>query len=402
MKIKFTTSALQSALALAGVVPPKSAIPTQPAAYLFMPTGSGTGVQIHSRDGLQEARAEVPCEAEDFDAPFLFAATYADALSFSGEYVTFETKEEQGTTLLGYVGERGNRSDRPLLDAALVLPITTPLDDDAQVFNVSTLLDALNQAKAFLPKLNDPTVEEPYKTVMLVDSASTGKKIGTGHLYVSDSYRAFYCHTPDFEGKAFNLHGTYLPTVTSFLAKLGDSTVKVLSTPRKLWLMGSTAVLAVPGATKVHERVTLYTKDTVTLQVPRELLVAALKYLRGDMESKLVKVKVLYEPDPGTLAFVAVNGSTKSQSFPVPAKIKEGTEASTDSKTFQVNIDHLLSLVASCRGQVVEVRFNYQSRDGQDMVLLRTVDEYHLSEEGKVVATGGALCKATRYVGSMG
>lgn len=399
MKIKFSTSALQVALSVVGVVPPKPG-GTTPPAFLFTPEANGFIVQ--SRDGNQEVRTFLAAdEVEDGEA-FLLPATYLEAIKLSGTHVVLETKEEQGTKLLSFKGERGNQSDRPLLDTMKVIPCTSKAGDKAQEIPLAPLIEALNQAKAFLPKLTDATVDEAFKSVLLVDDKAPGRKIGPGYVYAADGYRAFYFHCPAFEGKSFALQGTVLPVVVSFLSKLESNTVLVDQTARKLTFQSGASSITVPVSAKVHDKVSLYTKDTVTLMVPKEPLIEAVRYVRSDMDPKMVKIRVEYTVDPGFLTFVAVNGSQKASSFPVLAKPKDETEAPTEDRAFAVNVEHLMTLLSSCKGQAVELRLNYLNRDGQDLTMLRTVDEFTVTPEGKVAATGGSPCKVTRYVGSMG
>lgn len=412
IRFKINASQLDEALGIVSIVPPRAVTPQGGAGYLFVIQGSEA--HVYSRDATHASRVTVPIEEAEGEGAFIYPAKHIGAFKFLGEeMVTLTATSEGDVHRVTYSTASGAGSERSTYDPRLMAPLDKDLGaaKDERTFSTALLKEALNQAKAFLPKPNDAGVkDEAYKAMQLFDGKAPVGDKGNGYLYATNGTLALFFRSDDLYDKGLHVHGQHVPMLTAFLGKAGPKVTVKEGAGMTFVTDEQGRVFGWAHFVKKHSVFSYYTtaNDTWVAKVPPGVVLNALRYLRSEMDSKLHKIRVKFSPEEKQLSFAAVGGTEKATSFPVPVEV-EG-EPGEWSAAF--NIDSLLELFSGIKGNELEMRAYLVAPSEtrpRGMVMFRTVDVFVLDNEGKVIGGSGVEkvpegahpCRVTRFLTSM-
>lgn len=428
MKIKVSTSKLEAALNVVATVTPRQVSPTIGAGYLFVVRDSRCF--IYSRDSTCVSRADIPVEEGDAEGMFVCPLGTAAGLKveFLGETVTFESSEEEGTFRVGYVSSNKSTVDEGSFDPKLLSVCDTDLEKATEVtdFPTGILREAISLASPFLAPTKDGRAEEQYKGLQVFDKSKPEWEKGNGYLYASNATQTFYFQCDAFMDKQLEIHGLHLPALGTFLTKSGGEVKLHRGNNFTFAVNADGHVFGWPRQAKTHAKFSYYglKNDQYILKIAKSHLQSALKQMRINLDSKRDKIKVQFDAESQEITLNASDGSKKSTGFPFPAKIvpneaKEAKVAKGDkakgtkddakdepkepeSITWNVNIDHLTSLVKDVKGAEVQLRVAMIKSGDKEVAMFRTIDEFRMSTDGKVVieTEGTFQCRVTRFMPS--
>ena len=139
------------------------------------------------------------------------------------------------------------------------------------------------------------------------------------------------------------------------------------------------------GAPAVYQHLSL-SCDSLILLVPAAPALAQLKFLRSEIEEGYRAINVRYSR--GTLRFHITRGG-RSSSLPIDVSLREG--AGDVDFECDVRLEQLIELFSNAKARDVELRIvplitGERSRSQG----LRTIDEFSVDDEGKVLGDTGA------------
>jgi len=402
MKFKLSTSDLIDALDVVSVVKPRAVTPQGGAGFLFVVRGEKC--YLYSRDAMTVARAEFPVTDVEGEGAFVYPAEYIDTFKYVGSSLSFETEEEEDRYLVRYEDNLGASGERSSFDPQLLSPCDRDLDkaSTSYDFPAGLLREAINMSRPFLAKPDEARAEEQFKGVMIFDQSKPEWAKGDGYLFGSDGIRALYFQCEQLQGKHLEVHGHYLPALTSFLAKC-EGTVTVRRGDHFTFVTNSLGhVFGWPKQSKTHGKFSYYAlkNDQNVFSVLRPTFVNALRFARTSLDKSRDKIKVTFDHERKTLQIGVADGSAKAQSLPVP--IEEVLQAEDRSQTWNVNIDHLLSLIEPMRSPKVHLRVATVKQGDKEIAMIRTIDTFRMNSEGKAVteSEGTYECRVTRFMPS--
>lgn len=426
LNFKMQAAALNAALDVVSIVPPRPITQEGGSGYLFVvrkaDDGSGQDrCYVYSQDNYRQARADFEVTDVEGEGAFIYPAQNIDAFRYAEGDITFRvhSDKESDTHTVKYDFGSGAGGDRSTFDPKLLSTNDAKLREaePGQEFPVAVLREALSMAKPFLAKTTDPRTEEHHKTVQIFDAetpvargATSGG--GDGSLYASNSIQAFYFECAAFKGRPLAIHGQHLPQLTTFLAK-AVSPIRIRSGASMTFAEDSRGHVYgwVHHANK-HQIYTYYalTNDGYVLGVPKAQVINQLRYMKTELNPKRDKIMVEFDHAAGTLRFQVVDGSSKAVSMPIETKPIQIVQKDWSAN---VNIDHFLEVFDGAKADEVELRVAVipaNDKRPKDSVLFRTLDEFWLDEEGTVVGGSGVpegkepdgayRCKVTRFVPS--
>jgi hypothetical protein len=411
MMIKFVVqaAALVGALASVAIVPPRP-VGQGGAGYLFVVRGET--LHVYSRDNTHAARASVPITDVEGEGSFIYPAKHTSSFGYLGdEMVTLTATAEGEAHRVAYSTGTGAGAERSTFDPRLLAPLDRDLDAAVgeRTFPAALLREAFSQARAFLPEPGDKIVNEALRGVQLFDGKVTPGEKANGYVYAANGTLAMFFRSDALYDKGLHVHSQHLSMVLAFLGKAGQ-TVTVRDGASMTFLSDEQGrVLGWAHSAKKHEAFSYYSldQDVWVAKVAASPVLHALKYVRSEMD-KRTKVRVQYDAEGKQMTFGAAGGTEKVTSFPVPVEM--GTDHAAWSASF--NLDHLLELFTGIRGNELEVRAYMVAPSEarpRGLVMLRTVDEFVLSPEGKIVGgsgveilpEGASRCRVTRFLPSM-
>ncbi len=406
MKFRANTADLLQALGVASVVTPRPVTPQGVAGFLFVVREGRCS--IYSRDAVCVARADLPISDVEGEGSFAYPASYVDAFRFVGDEVTIEATADGERFMVRYESGSGASGEHATFDPVLLSTCDTDYDRAGQPaeFPSGLLREAIQLARPFLAKPNDTRVGDEFKGLLLFDASKPDWARGDGHLFTSNAVQAFFFHCEAFAGKGFEIHGVHLPALIAFLAK-SEGPIGIRRGDNYLFASNSQGhVLGWPRHSKTHGKFSYYPlkTDKYVLAVSKAVLVNALKYTRTELDAKRDKIKIDFDPAAKSLTFGVSEGTSKARSFPVPVRPLTTQDAGF---SLSANIDHLMDLVEGVKGNEVELRIAIIEADPakkvlKDIAMFRTVDEFQMTPEGRVVVEteGTYKCKVTRFVPS--
>lgn len=402
MKFKLNTPDLINALDVVSIVAPRPVTPQGGAGYLFVVRGEKCFV--YSRDAMTVARAEFPVSDVEGEGAFVYPAQYIDALRYLGPTATFETEAAEERFLVKYEDDMGASGERLSFDPMLLSTCDKDLDKAATSyeFPAGILREAINMGRPFLAKPQDTRAEEQHKGLIVFDQSKPEWTKGDGYLYASNGIQAFYFQCEQLLGKHMEVHGQYLPSLTSFLAKC-EGTVTVRRGDHFTFVTNSEGhVFGWPKQSKTHGKFTYYAlkADQNVLSLPKAQIVNALKYARTSLDKNRDKIKVNFDHERKTLQFGVADGSAKATSPAIV--IDEVIQAEEKNQTWNVNIDHLLSLIEPMKSHIIQLRVAVVKHGDKEVAMIRTIDTFRMTADGKVVnePEGSFECKVTRFMPS--
>lgn len=410
MKFRVQATDLQEALDIVSVVTPKAITPQGGAGYLFVVRGDRCF--LYSQDSLHVTRADLPVTDVEGEGRFIYPASYATAFQFVDGWIDIESgkDEKEDRDWVKYTSESKANGDRSSFDPRLLEACDDELEATKVTCELPVLLfrEAISVAKPYLAKPGDSRSEEHYKGLQIFDDSKDEWKKGNGTMFASDGTRVCYFYCDAFEGKGMAIHGQHLGYLTAFLSKCeGKITLragenKTFAVDEKGRVMGWAHHL------KHHPKYSYYSLkgDNYVLNIPKDLLVKALRHARTELAPKRDKIRVTFDHKEKSLRFKSSEASGKAMSFPVPVRVTTADDADYEAN---VNVDHMIDLVDGVRANEVELRTTVvPPADGRKgRVLFRTLDDFFLGEDGKSVITSDekkpedvAKCRVTRFIPS--
>lgn len=414
MEIKFQVRAsdFNATLDTVSVVTPRVVSPKGGAGYLCIV--SANQCYVYSRDGVHMSRAniEVEVEGEETSGSFIYPSDYVKGFKFLGdEMVTITATDSEGNHAVAYTtGSKANVT-HPTFDPQLITPIDKDFDDASndRVYPVALLQEALKTARSFVADSGDTNASEENRTIQLFDASKEEFKAGNGTLFASNGLSACYFFTEAFKDKGLTIHAQTLRGVTEFLGGC-ESEVRIRTSNRSTFAVNEKGgVYGWGHQTKSYGKYSYYALDLdkVVLTVPVVVVLNALRYLESEMGKGSRKIKVEYSSKTKEITFRAADGGNKATSFPVPAEVKEDNN---EDVVFNANIEHFLGLFSGAKGKEVQLRiFPHEGgAKGKPKTLVRTIDEFILDKDGKLVGGSGGdkpegshPCLVTRFLVSM-
>lgn len=376
---------------------------------------------VYSRDALHAARAEFPISdlqgTNGEHTGFVYLSNHIESFKFVRGDVSFNVKNDfdgnNFTVKWGYGA--GASTERPTLDPRLLASLDKRLNEATghHTYKTALLREALRAGKGFLADDSDRNAKDEYKIINIYDPTMSKDGKGDGTLHATDGYQRLYFQCDDFKGKGLQIHSQHIGLVESFLSKAGPDVI--ICTGSDMTYAMSPDKTRVLGWSK-HTKPPLEYKalpkswdKTVLLVKDRNMLVEQVKFIKSEMEKGRDKIKIEYNNDSKHLRFHILAGA-KTTSLPIDVEVAEGSEGR--SYTHDVNVNQLLGLFDGVKGAVVEFRMFLMEEHGgpKGGAGFRTVDEFWLDPEGKVVggsnmtpdpANGQVFqCKVTRFMPS--
>ena len=293
-------------------------------------------------------------------------------------------------------------------------------------FRTSILREAITMAKPFTLDDGANATEKrkhrrlaAFKCLRIYDSAA-GKADGT--LYATNGYQHFYFYCDDFRGKSAEIPRAQIRPLAAFLRRCGpevdlhDAPGMALATSKDWfhvfgWAKHTKPPLECKILPKNWDKVVLLVTD-------RAKLVEQLNFIKSELPKGHDKIEIEYKPEhePGQLRFrfVAAGKTTSLQTDVVvahcdlpEARLPDGIHGFAND----VSVKQMLGLFQDVKAKVVEFRMFLMEEHGgpKGGAGFRTVDEFLLDKEGKVVGGSGAIpdpangvyqCKVTRFMPS--
>lgn len=423
MKFRVQSQDLIKALEVTSIIPPKVVTGKGESGYLFVVKDGKC--HINSRDDFRCIRTPVPITDSDGDGFFIYPADKISGLKYVDGWVSLEAghDEKDNRYWVRYETESGASGEQNSHNPALMKSLDEDLEKEGTeyTFPAALLREGIAATKAYLAPAEDGknkgTDLGHFKTLQLFDKSKPEWEKGNGCLFAADNVRACFFQCQTFCDKGLAVHGRNIPAITSFLSKCeGTVTVKIGETMD--FLIDPTGrVLGWTHHTKQHSQYKYYSDklDRFMLRVPKEPLVRALRHVRTELGDRQDKIRIQYGYESKTLRFQASGGSGRTQSAPVTVEAlsNEETGAGKDGSTADfgsnININHMIDLVEPVKGHQIELRAAVvkAKKEGQrDVMLFRTIEEFWLSNSGKVLISpdqsedGAHQCRVTRFMPS--
>lgn len=415
MKIKMSVAALNEALDVVSIVPPRAAAQDGPSGFLFVVRGGRC--LIYSRDSTHQSRVEVPFDGDE-EGSFIFPAEKVSALRFLDGWIKLESNSSEDRFSLKYETEDKAEQDLSTIDPRYMQALDAALEKTVEVgtYSVALLREAINATKSFMAKPNSQA-EDHCKTIQLFDQSKDNWKKGDGHFFAADGVRGCFFFCEDLKGKALTVHGQHLPFLMSFLARSsGDVTVRQ-GDGQTFVVNSRNQVLGWAQSVKTHERFGYYAlkTDAFVLRMPRDLLLKALRYVRAGLDASKDKIRVTYSHEERSLRFLASETAGKTTSRPVGVvPIEEegggGSKSATQDFAFNVSLNQLIDLFDSMRTNEADFRVAIvaETANRKESALFRTIDTFIIDANGKqLIAVEDAgkdgkayQCQVTRFMPS--
>lgn len=410
IKFKLQAAALNSALDLVSTVQPKAFTPQGATGYLFVVRGERCFV--YSQDSLHVARADFAIEDVEGEGAFIYPSQHVDSFKFAEGTIGFTVTSEGDTHIVKYDLGNGAGGERTTFDPRLLAPCDKELTEatNERTFPVSVLRTSMSMSRNFLAKLTDTRVEEHYKTFQIFDGSQEAFAKADGYLFASNSIQAFYFYCDAFRQKGLAVHGQHMSLLTAFLSKC-EGTVTLKTGSNKTFAEDSKGrVIGWAHHERTFSKFSYYAlkMDKTILTVPKTRALNALKYTKTELDKTRDKIRLTFDHKTGSLRFHVTESSGKATSLPVDVKVVASEEKDI---TTSVNIDHLIELFDGSKAEEVELRIATipaSESNPKEKYMFRTIDEFWLDSEGKVVAGSGVeegkepqgafRCKVTRFM----
>ncbi len=414
IKFKADVAALNAALEVVSIVTPRPITPQGNAGYLFVVRGETCFV--YSQDKMRVARAVFPITDVQGEGPFIYPAQYIGVFKFAEGSVAFQSKDDgNGVFSVNIELDNGGGGERSSFDPKLLSTCDRDFEasKDPREFSSGILQEAISLGSPFMAKEKDARVEDQHKSIQIFD-ASVDK--AGGYMYAANTVQMFYFESDAFKDKekGLTIHSQHLPTFLSFLGKVSGNITVTTGQNMTFASVGPreapTQVFGWTHNAKHHEKFSYYplSWDKLVLSVPTGRILNAAACARSQLDSTHDKIRFQFDHKSSTIHLhVPTEGSKSFACPPVDAEIK--SENPRDVLT-HVNVDHLHDLFKSSKADRMELRIGFiAGKDGaREKVVFRTVDEFWLDANGKVVGGSGVpvgkepkdafRCKVTRFM----
>ena len=393
VSFKVQPAALNAALDVVKIVEPRPFTPQGASGFLFVVRKDADGKDlcfIYSRDETRMARAY--CEISDVQGEGAFILPGSiDSFKFVENPITFTADCVDDVYTVKYDLGGGAGAERPSFDPRYIGPFDKKLDEATgdKDFPSSILLQALDMATAFAADPKDTQKEEHFKTYQIFDDTNEAWAKGDGTLFAANGTCAFFFSCEAFKGHGFQIYGGHLPKLMQFLARASGK-VTVKSCPGMTFVVdGNGSVLGYSQVMAAHTKYARHKTDHIILEISKKMATNAIKYMQTEMKGKEDKISFAYDHAEQTIRFRLLD-NVKAASVPVPVKSKEGSQER--DAAFNMSANQLLSLFEKTKAEGVEFRICVlpaTETHKKERAMFRTVDEFWLDNEGKVVGGSG-------------
>lgn len=410
MRFRAQVSDLNEALALVSIVAPRP-VGGQGSGYLL--TVKGDTCTVYSQDNTRKVRTSFSVTDADGEGSFILPTEKVSSLKYLDGFADFTYGKSDDRHYIEYQSESGAHQEITTFDPLSIKPFDDEManPESTSEYPVALLREGITLMRGFVQPIGENKAPEPYKSIQLFDGSQEATKKGNGTLYAADGTRAAYFHCEALMDKTLAIHGQHLPTLLSFLSKC-DGEVKLLSCASTTFLVNSAGqAFGWAHQSKRLEKYAYYglKTDTYVLRVAKDILVKALRYIRGGLDAKQDKIRLLYKADGQTLRVIASEDTGKIESAPIgvlpieEAETGAGGLGTKEDFATNLNLNHFLEVIEPVKGNEVILRVAIHPENGQAMI--RTIEDFLLNEQGKVViqAEEGKKaypCKVTRFVPS--
>jgi hypothetical protein len=426
IQFRASAEAVNNALEIVSVVDPLAVTEQGQSGFFFMvgkkkegPDAGKDFCWIYSKDAIHAARTEFPISdvvvTGGGQRQFVYLVDYLESFKYVDGEVVFDVMNDWENTAFtvkwGTVG--GLSTERSTIDPRAGNTIDDRLEaaTDPHTYRTILLKEALQYGAKFLASESDRNARDEFKMLNIYDSILDPIGKGDGTLHATDGYQHFFFYCDNFKGKGLQVNIKNLKLLDRFLAKCGPEVV-ICAGNEMTFAMSSdkSRILGWSRHTKKPlEFKTIPMKwDSHVLRVrDRELLLKQLRFMRSEMPKTRDKIRVEYNSVPNQVQFRILVDS-KVVSLPIDVIPVEGSE-SRDYK-YDVHIDQLIGLFNEVKSSIIEFRmFRMEDHGGaKGGAGFRTVDEYWLDQDGKIVGGSGMIpdpangqvyqCKVTRFM----
>jgi hypothetical protein len=436
ISFKADADAIRNALEIVKTTPPGGVTPDGQAGYLFVvgkrvdkkedgTPGPRDGqdvcwVHAQSQGNTQASRGEFPIQEVTGEGVFSYPSVNIDSFKFARGEVWFNTRNDNEnsayTVKWGYGAGAG--VEKPAIDPRLFTSMDKRLNEatDHRTYKTAFLKEALKAGKSFMA--TDTNAKDEYKIVNLYDASSKG---GDGTMHSTDGTQKFYFQCDAFKGGGLQIHSDHIALLESFLSKCGPEVVIATGTNMTYAMSPDrTRVVGWGKHTKppLEYRSLPKSWDKVTLVVrEKEKLLAQLLYVKSDLAKGYDKMKVEFSQKEKCIRFRTIPPAGKLTSLPIDVDITDFTLSEewkcSDGPGFiaDVNVDKFHDLFKDVKAELVEFRmFPLEEHNGpKGMAGFRTIDDFTLDSEGKLIGGSGAIpdpangvfqCKVMRFMPS--
>jgi hypothetical protein len=372
---------------------------------------------VYSRDKVSATRAEFPITDVRGEGTFVYPLNHIESFLYVRGELSFEVHNDPdaGTYMLKWGYGDGACTERVSFNPML---LSSPFDKrlreatNHHQYRTAILKEALKGGKAFLASEQDKNAKDEYKIINIYDTDK-----GDGTLLSTDGYQRFYFQCDNFKGRGLQVHFNHISLLEQFLSKCGPEIVICTGsdftyafTPDKTRVLGWAKHDKAPPEYKSIPK----SWDRVVVRITdRLLLVDQLNWIKAEMAKDRDKIRIKYNHEARQIRFHIVTGG-KTTSLPIyvePVKDASGKELEGRDYENDVNVKQMLGLFKDVQAPVVEFRMFPTDEHGGDKggACFRTIDEFMLDKEGKLVGGSGATpdpekglfqCKVTRFMPS--
>jgi hypothetical protein len=348
---------------------------------------------VYMRDATRVVRAEFAVREVQGHGQFLYPAGHVASFGFAEGPVEFQAEElGDGARVRYRFGGHGAGTERPTLNPQLLTPIDAQLAATTwqQTYPTEVFRLALKLAE---PLTKGAQAEEPTISVFG----------GRAELFSRTYSTRFHFRSEVLRGPDLHLHPRNVSVLATFLDRCPEE-VELRGNNTWTFAVAGGATLGWTNSTAPlprHARVAP-DHDRTVLMVPVSPVLGQLRYLRAEMETGYPAVRVLHEG--GTLQFLVARFGARVQSMAL-----EVSKVSGPPFQCETGVGHLIGLFEGLKSIEAELRLVPLEALGAPAgaTALRTVDEFWMEADGKIVGGRGAnpstgvRCEVERFVSNI-
>jgi hypothetical protein len=398
-------AALTNALRIAELVKPLGVTEHGAAGYLF---DVGGGVcRVRGRTGDTAVSAAVPARGVEGEGQFAFPVNHVESLKLrpgqAAGVISFQAYAVDDTRYVRYATSGGISAQRSTFDPALLTPMGKPLAESTNPrrYKSAILSQALTMAQPFMVGATTPKDDHEKRENRNAPPAHKVANIHEarwdGTLFATNGHERFAFYCDDFTGKVAQFPADRFRLLLSFLRWCGPE-VELRDGKEMNFAVsgdGQRAVGWTRRSSPILECKLLPSSwYRVVLRVPREAALEQLKQLRAEIEKQSQrkgwdKTRIRYASATRRLHLEVVDGGTAT-SAPIPVELAEGSE--DFDYEYNISATYLMDLLDRLHTVHAELGMLPMAEHGvpQGGAVFRTVDEFLLDRNGKVVGGRGA------------
>lgn len=411
IRINFQLNDIMEALdVVSAVTPHDTSNGNEGAGYLFIVRGEECF--LYSNDSNCIARAKFKLIESSGDGSFVFPyknlVNSLRPLAKEEETCVIEATCDEGSYKVKYItSPDGAEAEFGSFSPDSISRFDDDLESapDTYEFNIGVLREAISLARFYLAPKTDSEAGA-FHGIEVMDKSRLEKS--DGYLYASNKFEAFFFRTDHFSGKKLAIHGAYISSLLSFLAKSGE-TVTIKVGEKTFAINDKGDVFGWSRQDKLHDRFNYHSPkmDSLVVRVNKGRLLNALECARGALNKDQDKIIFNFDADTNKIWFDVPESKAKSIKVNAPY-VTEDDEGSSHvpSPSFSspVSAKQFVEMFQNMKGHEVVFR-GYLGKPKETskkpICIFRTIDEFFLDPAtGKVTPNGeeGIACRVTRFV----